>query len=319
MNETVSPENIPTSKPGDPDKMIKNSGGGCASLFGLPFFLVGLFIIAMSCGGVHTEGNRPLPLFVGIPFGGLFAMVGFAFLVGRSGTIIDRRGKTLTTWASLIVPIRNATRSLLEFDKVTLGKEVRESHGKNGSSQYTVYPVRLEGAGKPFTYAEPRIANEARKESEALATFLNYPMVDTSTGTKVERRANILNKSLREQFARSGEERAMPTAPEVFRGNFSVSGDTAVFEIPPAEFQWMSLLPAVIVGAIMLIPLVFFLIFAIVSMKNFGSIGFLFIAIPLLVVFFGLWKLKQRVVAGIVRWEKITASPRSLRVETHIG
>jgi hypothetical protein len=62
---------------GDPDLLVFQSGGGLLALFGLPFLLTGLFVIALTLGLVNIQGEVP-PLYFGLPFGGIFAAVGTA-------------------------------------------------------------------------------------------------------------------------------------------------------------------------------------------------------------------------------------------------
>ena len=47
------------------------SGGGLLMLFGLPFFLAGIFVTALMIGAlpIEWENSSPPPLFLGVPFG----------------------------------------------------------------------------------------------------------------------------------------------------------------------------------------------------------------------------------------------------------
>ena len=74
---------------GDPDLLVFRSGGGLLTLFGLPFLLAGLFVIALTLGLVSIEGDVP-PLAFGLPFGGIFAAVG-------AGKVVTVRYSTVSS------------------------------------------------------------------------------------------------------------------------------------------------------------------------------------------------------------------------------
>ena len=215
----------------DPDVMAYRSGGGCVSLFGLPFLAAGLGVMTSFLWA--TGGEAP-PAVVVIPFGGLFAGIGAAFVFGRAGKIIDRRAGTVTTWWGLLVPFKTTVTQLADYERVTLSREVRRS--KN--STYTVYPVRLVGAGAGgVKIEEPRNVNAARKTGEEVAKFVGLPLADSSSGALVVREADQLDESLRDQARRTGERADVREPPPDARATHSVAGDSLAFDIPPTGFR----------------------------------------------------------------------------------
>ncbi len=196
----------------DPERMVYRSGGGCLMLFGLPFLVAGAFmIVAPFLEGrfqmKDSKTGRPMPPAVGLAMGAAFAAVGIGLMFGRSGKTLDRRADTLTAWWGLLVPFRRKEHRLSAFERVTLSREIR--HSKN--STYTVYPVRLEGAGVPkVTLEEPRDMNAARALGEEAAKFLGRPLADSSTGSQVVRQPGELDESLRERARRTGERPQVP-------------------------------------------------------------------------------------------------------------
>ena len=67
------------------------SGGGCLSVFGLPFLLAGLFVMQIPLGLIPVEGSPgPLPSVFVVLFGSVFAAVGAGLVFGRSGIVMDR-------------------------------------------------------------------------------------------------------------------------------------------------------------------------------------------------------------------------------------
>jgi len=64
------------------DLLVYKKGGGRIALFGLPFFLAGLFVAQIPFGiiPVDVEGG-PLVLAILLPLGPLFAGVGFVLML----------------------------------------------------------------------------------------------------------------------------------------------------------------------------------------------------------------------------------------------
>ena len=213
----------------DPDVMQTRQGGGCLTLFGLPFFLAGLFILSLPFKLFPVEGE--IPWYVALPFGGVFAAVGAGLMFGRSGLIIDRRQKTIIQWWGLLVPMKRTEYLLDSFRRVTLGKEERDS----GETSYTAFPVRLEGEGavKPLEIEAPKNYEQARHSAEALAKFLNWPLADSSTGAKLVREPDRLDEPLREQARRERAPAEWATPPFGTRMQVRQEAGATVFDLPP--------------------------------------------------------------------------------------
>ena len=162
-------------KTSNPNIIGWKRGGGILALFGLPFLIAGLLIMSVPISGVEVEGN--MPEWALIPFGGVFALVGLGLVFGRTATILNRSERKLITWWGLLIPFSSKERKLYDFEKVTLTKEVRQSD----KSTYTVYPIRLDGRGKPGTIGETKDYNESRKVAEIhllmLAAGLIFPTI----------------------------------------------------------------------------------------------------------------------------------------------
>jgi len=268
---------------GGSDRLSIKSGGGCLMLFGLPFFVAGLFV--MTSPFWTQQSGKPPPVFFAIPFGLVFATVGAAIMFGRAGITIDRREGKLKTWWGLLVPFRSTQYPLEDLEVVTITREIRRSD----KSTYTVYPVRLSGPDKPIKIEEPRDYNAARKRAEEIAKFLNLGVEDSSSGSMVKREAGTLDESVRDRLLRTGEAVDLPERPENCKTQYRTAGDALVIDVPPLGF-----------GVKQIIMLVVGLIFPgfvsvafLAPMLSGGSgpplpfmifIGVFFIALPLLLV-----------------------------------
>jgi hypothetical protein len=219
---------------GDPDLLVFRSGGGLLALFGLPFLLAGLFVIALTLGIVRVEGEVP-PLAFGLPFGGIFAAVGAAIAFGRAGATIDRRRQSLVKWWGILGLAKRSEYFLPDFCEVALRKDIR----KGNNSTYTVYPVCLtsEARQQSVTLEEPRDYASARAVAERVAALVEKPLADSSSGETVVRQPDSLDLSLREAARRSGEPIEVPQSPPQMRSNVSVDGAHVSIELPAAGIQ----------------------------------------------------------------------------------
>jgi hypothetical protein len=219
---------------GDPDLLVLRSGGGLLAVFGLPFLLAGLFVIALTLELVSIQGEVPPP-YIGLPFGGVFAAVGAGIVFGRSGTTLDRRRQTLVKWWGMLGLARRSEYFLPDFCEVTVEKEVRTGN----KSSYTVYPVclRNEARQESVTLEEPRDYGEARDLAERVAKLVEKPLADSSSGATVVRQPDGLDRSLREEARLSGERVEVPDPPPEMRSNVSLDGSRVSIEIPATGIQ----------------------------------------------------------------------------------
>jgi hypothetical protein len=243
---------------GDPDLLVFRSGGGLLALFGLPFLLAGLFVIALTLGLVSIEGGAP-PLAFGLPFGGIFAAVGAGVVFGRAGATIDRRRQSLVKWWGLLGLARRSEYFLPDFSEVALRKEVR----KGNNSSYTVYPVclRSEARQDSVTLEEPRDYGAARDLAERVAKLVDKPLADSSSGATVVRQADSLDLSLRDAAWGSGEQIEVPDPPPQMRSKVAIDGSRVSIEIPATGIQGAhklvmgALLGFMVFEALFLIPI----------------------------------------------------------------
>ena len=212
----------------DPDVLEMRSGGGCISVFGLPFLLAGLFLLQIPWGLVPVENSDSLPWYFFILFGGVFTAVGAFLVFGRSGLILDRRIKTVLRWKGLLIPMKREEQPLDRVGRVVILQDSGDSD--SGPS----YPVRLEGDRlKTVNIFSPSDYQEARRVAEALARFLSRPVEDFSSGVKVVREPDRLDESLRERILRTKEDTShLPPAPFPMRMKITETAEGLILDIP---------------------------------------------------------------------------------------
>lgn len=212
----------------DPEVLETRTGGGCLSVFGLPFLLAGLFVMQIPLGLIPVENAEALPWFFFIPFGGIFAAVGSCLVFGRSGLILDKRRGLVIQWQGLIVPMKRKEQILDNMKRVSIHKDT----GDRDSA--TSYPVKLEGdTVKALTLFSPTDYQEARQAAEELARFLSRPVVDFSSGAKVVRAPDRLDESFQERVHRTKEDTShLPDPPHNMKTRIQETASGVVLEIP---------------------------------------------------------------------------------------
>lgn len=293
------------------------SGGGCLSLFGLPFLLAGLFVMQIPLGIIPVQGGPSGPsgpwfsVFL-ILFGSVFAAVGAVLVFGRSGVIVDRGRGSITQWHGLLVPMK---RSVYLLDSV---RQVEMAYTSGDSDTAATWPISLSGEGivKPISILQPASFIEARQAAEELSRFLQKPLMDSSAGERVVRDPGHLDESYRDRLRRSGEAVAtLPPEPPGKRSQLERTADGFILYIPAAP-----------VGGVRFLSLIFPLLFAAMAawfflpailtlpMPDFiryiflGFIGLFFIAGPAGSAVSRAFRLKRQ-------FERITLTRDMLRVE----
>ncbi|MCK6471675.1 MAG: hypothetical protein L6R28_08010 [Planctomycetes bacterium] len=296
----------------DPDELRYKRGGGVLMLFGFPFFAMGsVMAIAGLLGKVEqgrAAGGGPASPWAVVPFAMIFVAVGAIMMFGRTGAILNRREKTVTTWWGLLVPFSRKTQPLND-SWIYLKTETRKT--KNGS--YTVYVVRLT-AGKDLLLSEYRKYDPARADAERAAKFLDFGIADTSSGEMVRREAGTLDESLRQRLAREGTVPAMPEKPLECKVREAVEGDEALFELPPG-----GRLMGMLMAGVAFVPLVAFAIFASAIFSSSGSNAKGIEAFYVFVAIVGgglLLAVGLPVLKALTTRETVAVSTRGLRLKT---
>ena len=163
-----------------PDRLRMRDGGGCLSLFGVPFFLAGVFAMLIGTGVVRTGNAADVPLWVWwfiFLVGLAFAAAGGGLMLGRRWITIDKaRGVLCKQWG-LLVPMKGDECNLQDFEAVLLRVEAGNSDTADR------YPVLLKG--KPgrsdLRLTSSPAYGEARERGAAVARFLGVQLIDATT------------------------------------------------------------------------------------------------------------------------------------------
>ena len=288
-------------------------GGGCISIFGLPFLLAGLFIMQIPLGIIPMEDSPgAIPSIIIVLFGSIFAAVGTCLVFGRSGIIIDRgRGRVLQ-WYGLLVPMK---RTEYMLDSI---RQVEMSFSRGDSDSAATWQVKLSGEeiAKPISVLQPTNFTEARQLAEELSRFLRKPLVDSSTGESVTRDPEHLDESFRDRVRRTGEAvSVLPPEPSTMRSRVERTGDWIIVHIPGQAKSGIYYIP-VFFSLVFAGIVVWFFLLPIIASPMPGFIRYVFLS------FISLFFIAGPVISALLRvfrlkkeFERIIITKDVLRVE----
>jgi len=225
-------------------------GGGYLSLFGLPFFAAGVFMILTSLGVVPVSNVNdlggwgwPALLFMGA----LFSLVGGALTFGRSWTTVDATQRLVIKELGLLVPMRRETHRLEDYTAVTLGLQEGDSDTADR------FPVGLKGrSGQDLQLWSSAQYADARACAAAVAEHLQLELEDASTDHPVRLRGDHSDVPLGERLQPEVREADVPR-PSDARSIVTPTPDGAQIVIPKPRLHPAALAFSLIPGAMVLV------------------------------------------------------------------
>jgi hypothetical protein len=192
-------------RPAGPDQLQAIEGGGCASLFGFPFFAAGIFLILIGARVVPLSNASAVPswawpLLVGM--GLVFMAVGGHLLFGRSWITLDAKRRTVRRQRGLLRPMRDETHGLQGYDAVLLRFEAGDS---DTADRFPVL-LRATAGGTDLALVGSTEYGESRGQAAAVASFLGLPLIDATTDHEAVSPAHRVDATLQERL-RAGDER----------------------------------------------------------------------------------------------------------------
>lgn len=156
------------------------TGGGCLSLFGLPFFGAGLFMLLITLRVIPLSNADEMKWWTWLVLAGMgliFSAVGGALVFGRSWHTLDRRQMRAWIAKGLLKPMRTSSYDLHLFNEVALRYE------KGDSDTADRYPVLLiSSQGLPeLALTSVSSYGEARSQALMIGEFLGFEVTDLSS------------------------------------------------------------------------------------------------------------------------------------------
>jgi hypothetical protein len=215
----------------DPERLEIRSGGGFLSIFGVPFFLAGIFIVLTSVRILPVENASQVPAWgwpVMLLAGFAFVAVGGGLVFGRSWMIIDRQGgKVLKQWG-LLAPMKCREESLASFRTVALRLQAGDSDSADS------YQVVLEGddAARSLKLYSSPVYGDSRERAVVVGQFLRLPMTDATTQHETVLEPAIAGKAFREQIRTAAVPGESFSQPYPMRSRVEESREAVKITIP---------------------------------------------------------------------------------------
>ncbi len=163
-----------------PDRLEIKKGGGCLSLFGIPFFAAGIFILLISLHLIPISNANEIQWWgwIVLAFMGIvFTCVGAVLVFGREWYSIDRAQQRIWIARGLLVPMRGSSYSLNDYDSILLKYDAGDSETAEK------YPISLSSTqeGKELLLINAMAYGAAREQAMMLMKFLCLPLSDLTT------------------------------------------------------------------------------------------------------------------------------------------
>src|SRR5262245_2304621 len=242
-----------------PDRLQIREGGGCMAAFGLPFFVVGVFLFLNLAGLVPISNadempTLPWPLLILMAIA--FTTVGGGLVFGRSWTTIDRAQREVIKQFSLIVPLHERSTPLDGYTAIRLG------FVEGDSDTSDKFPVALIRSTAPdLVLWNPTVYEQARECARALGELLHLDIEDATTDNPVRLRADQMDVPLRDRLRSEGGVQGDVSRPPNAKSQVSREGDRVTIVIPSQRSHWLLLAAGLVPLAVLAFlgpPLEFF-------------------------------------------------------------
>ena len=206
------------------------------SLFGVPFFLAGLFLIASVTGVIHVN-NQPggWGLLMLVLMGVAFTAAGGVLVFGRRWLTLDAANRSAIRQQGLLVPMNHQERALGEFNSVVIALET-------DSDSTDKYPIRLRAlAGKDLVVCSSIKYEESLQRAEFLARFLQLPLTDTITDHETVASPQYVGETLQQRLRSGALTAGNPPRPAQIHCEVREELDQATVVIPGGK-SWAAAL-----------------------------------------------------------------------------
>jgi hypothetical protein len=296
-----------------PDRLELREGGGCLSVFGVPFLAAGVFVTLIGARIVPVENARDIPVWAWpliLLMGLVFVAVGGGLVFGRRWTVLDAGRGTVSRQWGLLVPMRGETHSLAAYDAVMVRLQAGDS---DTADRYPIL-LRARGGGANYELQSSTQYGESREGGAAIAKLLRLPLVDASTTHESVLAADRADAPFPEQMPEAAP-RGDAARPLRMQSQVRESSRTVEIVLPGPGFNWRKLVgPAISVGVLVYLAPEVLRFFRhtrtpeAVQMAFLGFAVFIFVVIPLL----GVLNAVRVATRGRTL---VTASPEGIDVE----
>jgi hypothetical protein len=228
-----------------PDQFQVREGGGCLSLFGLPFFLAGIFVALIGVRVVPVSNAADVPAWAWpliFLMGLAFVAVGGGLIFGRRWITLDRAQNAISKRWGLLVPMRGETHSLRDYEAVVLRFDAGDS---DTADRYPVV-LKAKAAGADFSLSTSTQYGASREGAAAVAKFLALPLVDAATDHESVITADQVDATFQERLRAGDGRREEPVRPLRVQSQVRESSSGVEIVLPGPGFRRGSLIGLVV-------------------------------------------------------------------------
>jgi hypothetical protein len=231
-----------------PTQLKITQGGGCISIFGMPFLLAGIFVTLIGFQIIRVENASEVPFWawpVITLMGAVFTCVGGVLVFGRTSITIDTGSGTLSEIKSIITPIKRQDFRLVEFDRIALDFIPGDS---DTSDSYEVNMRKISG-GKLKLSSSAQYSDSYEK-AVFLAEFMKMTLEDNSTENTAVLKPEDLGHTLKRSLLRHADALKAAYPPADMKCRISEGIDGLQIEIPSAGFSFSGFIPLIIAAGV---------------------------------------------------------------------
>ncbi len=270
------------------DTLELRGGGGCISLFGLPFFGAGILMLLITVQLIRVSNAANMPFFVWIVLafmGLIFTAVGGTLVFGRNWLVLDRNHRRIIKSWGLLKPLKQTEFDLDNYDTLL----IRLHRGDSDTPD--TYPLSLRtvtrNAELPLNSFQSY--GTAVEEAEFLRDWLRFKVEDLSTDHPTSLQSVGEHDTSSDDFATPAQKQITP--PQDMKCDITRDGDKLIITLPPRPLSLLDFIGNIIPLAFIFIVLLPFLSFftstgtPLPVQAFFGTfVGVFFFLIPLLSV-----------------------------------
>ena len=295
-----------------PGRLEIREGGGCLTLFGLPFFATGIFMMLASFGVITMRSDgEAVTHATAFGLGAVFTLVGGVLSFGRSIASIDIGQQVITKQWRILLPVRTWTYQVSDYNAVTL------AFVRGDSDRADKYPIGLKGnTVAPLPLCSPTQYAEARQCAAAVARHLGFDVEDASTDHPARVTASEVDATLQDRLRSTASAPMAIARPPVMRSDVTEADAGVRITIPMPPLHPLVMIGGLFPAAVATGMLAWLGLLS--TPRSLGPIEWVFIAL----LFAGFGVLPAASAVG--RWFRsrvgrtiVTVSTEELRVQEH--
>jgi hypothetical protein len=211
-------------------------GGGCISLFGLPFLLAGIFTALVGVGIIPVENESDFPFWsrlIIISMGLIFTCVGGVLVFGRRWITLDSSRGAIVKYWGLVVPMKQTELSVHMYDSVL----IKFQAGDSDSADVYIVALRAKDGSKDLDLYSSAQYGTSHEQALIVSDFLGFPVIDSSTEHESVIDSHLADAAYHDVTEHERETVTYVSRPPVLLSQVQESADEVQIIIPDKSFK----------------------------------------------------------------------------------